>query len=337
MRILLIMDPGIPVPPTLYGGIERIVYMLANEYKKAGHEVTLLAGPGSYCDGTTVIFGKNNNNPSKLEWYKNVLYVWGYLAKHKDEFDLIHNFGRLLYLIPVLNHPAKKIMSYQRQVSPKGIRFATFLPNQNLIFTACSDNCAATGNVTGTWKTVYNGVDFSQYNFNGDINDTSPFMFLGRLDKVKGLHTAITAALKTNNKLIIGGNIPTTDDNYQYYKSEIEPLFDNEQIVYLGALNDEEKNHYLRQSKALLFPIEWEEPFGIVMVEAMACGTPIIGFKRGAVPEVVDEGITGNIVTDLDGMINAINQIKNIDRLQCREQANKRFNAAKIANDYLSI
>lgn len=337
MRILLIMDPGIPVPPTLYGGIERIVYMLANEYKKAGHEVTLLAGPGSYCDGTTVIFGKNNNNPSKLEWYKNVLYVWGYLAKHKDEFDLIHNFGRLLYLIPVLNHPAKKIMSYQRQVSPKGIRFATFLPNQNLTFTACSDNCAATGNVTGTWKTVYNGVDFSQYDFNGDINDTSPFMFLGRLDKVKGLHTAITAALKTNNKLIIGGNIPTTDDNYQYYKSEIEPLFDNEQIVYLGALNDEEKNHYLRQSKALLFPIEWEEPFGIVMVEAMACGTPVIGFKRGAVPEVVDEGITGNIVTDLDGMINAINQIKNIDRLQCREQANKRFNAAKIANDYLSI
>ncbi len=337
MRILLIMDPGIPVPPTLYGGIERIVYMLANEYKKAGHEITLLAGPGSYCDGTTVIFGKNNNNPSKLEWYKNVLYVWGYLAKHKDEFDLIHNFGRLLYLIPVLNHPAKKIMSYQRQVSPKGIRLATFLPNQNLIFTACSDNCAATGNVTGTWKTVYNGVDFSQYDFNGDINDTSPLMFLGRLDKVKGLHTAITAALKTNNKLIIGGNIPTTDDNYQYYKNEIEPLFDNEQIVYLGALNDEEKNHYLRQSKALLFPIEWEEPFGIVMVEAMACGTPVIGFRRGAVPEVVDEGITGNIVTDLDGMINAINQIKNIDRSQCRQQGYKRFNAAKIANDYLSL
>jgi glycosyltransferase involved in cell wall biosynthesis len=259
------------------------------------------------------------------------------LMTHKDGFDLIHNFGRLLYLIPVLNHPAKKIMSYQRQVSPKGIRLATFLPNQNLIFTACSDNCAATGNVTGTWKTVYNGVDFSQYHFNGDINHTSPFMFLGRLDKVKGLHTAITAVLKTNNKLIIGGNIPTTDDNYQYYKSEIEPLFDNEQIVYLGALNDEEKNHYLRQSKALLFPIEWEEPFGIVMVEAMACGTPVIGFKRGAVPEVVDEGITGNIVTDLEGMINAINQIQSIDRLQCREQADKRFNAAKIANDYLSL
>ena len=105
----------------------------------------------------------------------------------------------------------------------------------------------------------------------------------------------------------------------------------------MGALNDEEKNHYLRQSKALLFPIEWEEPFGIVMVEAMACGTPVIGFKRGAVPEVVDEGITGNIVADLDSMINAINNVEKIDRLKCREQANKRFNAAKIANDYLSL
>jgi len=311
--------------------------MLANEYIKRGHQVTLLAGPGSYCDGKTVIFGKTSDNPTNSQLYRNVLFVWKYLLSHKKEYQLIHNFGRLLYLMPVLNTRAKKIMSYQREVSPDGIRAVNFLPNQNLIFTACSDNCAATGNVTGTWKTVYNGVDFSQYHFNGDINDTSPFMFLGRLDKVKGLHTAITAALKTNNKLIIGGNIPTTDDNYQYYKNEIEPLFDNEQIVYLGALNDEEKNHYLRQSKALLFPIEWEEPFGIVMVEAMACGTPVIGFRRGAVPEVVDEGITGNIVTDLDGMINAINQIKNIDRLQCREQANKRFNAAKIANDYLSL
>ena len=337
MRILLIMDPGIPVPPKLYGGIERIVYMLANEYKKNGHEVTLLAGPGSYCDGKTVIFGKTNNNPSKLEWYKNVLSVWKYLMTHKDEFDLIHNFGRLLYLIPVLNHPAKKIMSYQRQVSPKGIRLATYLPNQNLIFTACSDNCGATGNVTGTWKTVYNGVDFSQYDFNGDVNEASPVMFLGRLDKVKGLHTAITAALKTNHKLIVGGNIPTTDDNYQYYKTEIEPLFDNEQIVYVGELNDEEKNRYLRQSKALLFPIEWEEPFGIVMVEAMACGTPVIGFKRGAVPEVVDEGITGYIVNDLEGMINAINRIDKIDRLKCRERAEERFGSAKIAKDYLNI
>jgi len=337
MRILLIMDPGIPVPPQLYGGIERIVYMLANEYKKNGHEVTLLAGPGSYCDGKTVIFGKTNNNPSKLEWYQNVLSVWQYLGKHKDEFDLIHNFGRLLYLIPVLNHPAKKIMSYQRQISPKGIRLATFLPNQNLIFTACSDNCAATGNVSGTWKTVYNCVDFSRYDFNGVINEASPLMFLGRLDKVKGLHTAIKAALKTNNKLIIGGNIPTTDDNYQYYKTQIEPLFDNEQIVYVGELNDEQKNNYLRQSKALLFPIEWEEPFGIVMVEAMACGTPVVGFRRGAVPEVVDENITGNIVTDLEGMINAINNIERIDRLQCRERAEKRFASAKIANDYLSL
>lgn len=337
MRILLIMDPGIPVPPQLYGGIERIVYMMANEYIKQGHEVTLLAGPGSYCDGKTVIFGKNSNNPSKLEWYKNVLAVWRYLAKHKNEFDLIHNFGRLLYLIPVLNHSAKKIMSYQRKISPKGIRYVTFLPNQNLIFTACSDNCAATGNVTGTWRTVYNCVDFSLYDINGDVDESAPLMFLGRIDKVKGLHTAIQAALKTNNKLLIGGNIPTTDDNYAYYKTEIEPLFDNEQIVYLGALNDEEKNKYLRQAKTFLFPIEWEEPFGIVMIEAMACGTPVIGFKRGAVPEVVEENITGNIVTDLNGMINAINHIENIDRMKCRQRAEERFNSAKIANDYLSL
>jgi glycosyltransferase involved in cell wall biosynthesis len=337
LNILLIMDPGIPVPPQLYGGIERVVYMLANEYIKNGHRVTLLAGPGSYCDGKTVIFGENITNPSDFERYKNVLSVWKYLIRHRDEFDLIHNFGRLLYLIPVLNHRAKKIMSYQRRVSSTGIRIATLLPNKNLIFTACSDNCAATGNVSGTWKTVYNCVDFTQYDFNGAINEASPLIFLGRLDKVKGLHTAIAAALKTNNKLIIGGNIPTTNDNFQYYKTKIEPLLDNEQIIYVGELNDEQKNNYLRQSKALLFPIEWEEPFGIVMVEAMACGTPVIGFKRGAVPEVVDEGITGNIVTNLEEMINAINNIEKIDRLQCRERADKRFASTKITKEYLSL
>ncbi len=337
MRILLIMDPGIPVPPLLYGGIERIVYMLANEYTKSGHEVTLLAGPGSYCNGETVTFGKNSNDPSDLDWYQNILYVWRYLLKHKGEFDLIHNFGRLLYLVPVLNNPVKKIMSYQREVSPNGIRAVTLLPHKNITFTACSDNCAATGKGIGTWRTVYNCVDFTQYDFNADVDESSPLMFLGRLDKVKGLHTAINAALKTNNKLFIGGNIPTTDDNYQYYKTQIEPLFDNEQIIYLGPLNDEEKNKYLRQSKAFLFPIEWEEPFGIVMVEAMACGTPVIGFNRGAVPEVVEENITGNIVTNLDEMINAINNIQYINRLKCRERADERFNAAKIANDYLSI
>ncbi len=330
------MDPDIPVPPTLYGGIERIVYLLANQYTKLGHSVTLLAGPGSYCDGQTVIYGKNGEN-TKAQRRKNIVNVWHYLYTNKAKFDLIHNFGRLIYLLPVLNHPVKKIMSYQRAVTPKGIKVISSLPNRNLIFTACSSDCVATGNVAGNWHTVYNALDFSSYHATGHVAADAPLMFLGRLDKIKGAHTAIKVAKTTGHQLILAGNIPTTPDNLQYYKSEIEPLIDNQQIKYIGALNDEEKNHWLGKAKAFLFPIEWAEPFGIVMIEAMACGTPVIAFNRGSVPEVVEEGVTGFIVTDENEMAGKVLSIDGFDRLACRRTAEQKFDINKIASDYLSL
>ena len=336
MKILLIMDPGIRVPPILYGGHERLVYMFAEEYIKIGHDVTILAGPDSYCSGATVVFGVNDLNRSTLERFTEAKFVWKYLRENRQKFDLVHNFGRLIYLFPILNHSIKKIMTYGRPVSQKGIKLVNALPNRNLVFTACSNYCVSTGNISGNWKTVYNAIDFSCYQLKEYVNDNAPLMFLGRLDKIKGLHHAIKVAKATNNKLIIGGNIPTTPDNYHYYKSEIEPQIDNEQITYLGALNDSEKSKYLGQAKALLFPIDWDEPFGIVMIEAMACGTPVIAFNRGSVPEVVTSE-TGIIVNDTVEMISAIKKVNEINRSQCRETAFRRFNIDKIAYDYLTL
>ena len=337
MRILLIMDPGIPIPPKHYGGHERLVYLFAEEYIKLGHEVTVLAGPGSYCSGKTITYGINDLKRPEWQKKKEVLFVWRFLSKNAKNFELIHNFGRLVYLAPILNTPVKKIMTYGRPVSVKGIKLLNSFPTRNIIFTACSNYCVSTGNIAGKWNTVYNAIDFSQYQLTKKAGADAPLMFLGRLDRIKGVHTAIQTAKKTGDRLIIGGNVSHTDDNYEYFKSEIEPLIDHQQIEYMGSLTDGDKNKYLGQAKALLFPIEWDEPFGMVMIEAMACGTPVIAFRRGAVPEVVQEGVSGFIVDNGREMADAVRVIGKINRSNCRKTAEERFDVKKIALDYLSL
>ena len=161
-------------------------------------------------------------------------------------------------------------------------------------------------------------------------------MFLGRLDRIKGVHTAIEVAKATGHQLIIAGNISHTPDNLNYFKTEIEPKFD-EQIKYIGALNDAEKNIWLGKAKALLFPIEWDEPFGIVMIEAMACGTPVIGFRRGSVPEVIQDGVNGFVVDNAMQMIASIDKVNDINRFTCRETAKNKFKTSLIAKQYLHM
>jgi len=336
MKILLIMDPDLPVPPPLYGGHERLVAMFIEEYTRLGHEVTLLGGPNSKAPSLKV-FGKNNSNLNKKPLQRNIelLQAWAYLYKNVHKFDLIHNFGRLLYLLPILNQPVKKIMTYGREITGTAIRRINRLPNKNLIFTACSNDCVSTGKVAGIWKTVYNAIDFSKYTLQKQVADNAPLMFLGRVEQIKGVLTAIEVAMASGNKLWIAGNI--AKEHQIYYEKKIKPLIDGEQIIYLGPLNDTQKNEYLGKSKALLFPIEWDEPFGMVMVEAMACGTPVLAIKRGSVEEVIDEGVTGMKVSSKEEMIEALLKLFEIDRTACRRKAIERFDVKVIAKEYLSL
>lgn len=332
------MDPGILVPPKGYGGHERLVYMFAREYARLGHEVHLLVTTGSQVEGCTVhSFGKEGFPPKKWDARMAIPTAWAFLWKHRNYFDLIHNFGRLAYLLPVLNLPVKKIMTYGREISSRNIRWINKLPNKNLVFTGCSKDLISRVRAGGRWEVVYNAIPFEKYTLQQDVAPDAPLMFLGRLEKVKGAHTAIAVAKATGHRLILAGNISPLPEEQQYFETQIQPYIDGEQIVYVGALNDEQKNYYLGQASALLFPIEWNEPFGMVMVEAMACGTPVIAFNKGSVPEVVKDGITGYIVEDFAGMTELIEKISNLNRRKVREYASSLFDVKVVASHYLRL
>ena len=332
------MDPGILVPPKGYGGHERLVYMFAKEYARLGHEIHLLVTKGSKVEGCSVHpFGIEGYPPRKINALLAIPKAWWFLWKNRDKFDLVHNFGRLAFLLPILNHQVNKIMTYGRIINKKNISLINKLPNKNIKYTAPSDWCVSTGNVSGEWHTVYNAIDFSSYTLVEKTSPDAPLIFLSRLERLKGAHEAIQIALETGNRLILAGNISNLPDEKRYFEEEIKPFIDGVVIQYVGTLDDEGKNKYLGLAKAMLFPAKTEEAFGMVMIEAMACGTPVIAYNVAAIPEVIFDHITGFVVEDKVAAKEKIQVVLNLDRKNIREVACSMFNVDIIAKKYLNI
>ncbi len=329
MKIALIADPFIPVPPLNYGGIERMIDFLITGLKKRGHETILLAHPDSVVPTKLVAFG---DQQSPLKHFHNILKVNSLRTFNPD---VIHSFGRLAYLLPFLFQNIPKIMSYQREPTLTQIGKAMNLARKNsLYFTGCSDYISNQIKPIAPSYTVYNGVEIDKYTFSTEVPNDAPLVFLGRIEPIKGTHNAIEVAQKTGKSLVIAGNIPP---EYQsYFDQQVRPHL-NEQISYIGTVNDQQKDVLLRNALAFLMPIEWNEPFGIVMAEAMACGTPVIGFNRGSVPEVVEHGISGFKCHTVAEMIEFVQQIDQIDRKKVRDEAERRFSSDVIVENYLEI
>jgi len=249
---------------------------------------------------------------------------------------VIHSFGRLAYLLPVLPLPIPKIMSYQRAVTARSVEMGTRLSRGTLSFTACSRQLMRA--VDGpAWQVVYNAVDTTQYQFEPQVPADAPLMFLGRVERIKGPHLAIEVARKTRRRLILAGNIPEGEEHRVYFKTEIEPHVDGREIMYAGPVDDAMKSELLSQVSALLMPVLWNEPFGIVMAEALACGTPVIGLSRGAIPEVVADGVTGFVCLNADEMAEAVGRVASIDRRACRDVAERRFSQPALVNAYETL
>jgi glycosyltransferase involved in cell wall biosynthesis len=228
-----------------------------------------------------------------------------------------------------------KIQSYQRHVTPRSVLLGNLLAGKSLTFTACSRYCASTAHLIGSqWVIIPNGVPVEKYHFSSSVPSNAPLVFLSRLERIKGVHTAIEVARKTKRELIIAGNHAASGDESAYFYEEILPHCDGKRIRYIGPIGDFQKDEILGNAAALLFPVQWEEPFGIVMVESLACGTPVIAFERGSVPEVIEHGKTGFICHSIDEMVEAVKNIPRIDRGQCRKRVEERFSDKVIVDEY---
>jgi glycosyltransferase involved in cell wall biosynthesis len=337
VRILLVMDPVIPVPPEHYGGIERVVADLARGLDSRKHSVTLWAAPGSHVPGSVQPFGRAG------EWsvwsnLRNTATLTMRFLSRPWEFDLVHNFGRLAYLGGVLTWPLPKVQTYMRPVNPANMKKVRALGARRLCFTAVSGAIRDTGVPGGgDWRVIYNCASPSAYTFTRADPRRAPLVFLGRLERCKGVHTAVAVAQRLGRELIIAGNISTLPDERAYFEQEVRPLIDGRLIRYVGVVNDAEKNALLGSAAALLMPIEWEEPFPVVLPEAMLCGTPVVAFRRGGVPEGIADGRTGFLCDTVDDMVRAVGALDSIDRAACRAEAERRFSTDAVVTAYETL
>jgi glycosyltransferase involved in cell wall biosynthesis len=255
----------------------------------------------------------------------------------RGRYDLVHSFGRLAYLLPVLPGSVPKLMSYQREISPRSVVWGERLSRGTLHFSGCSKFLIRPWADQPNWHVVYNAAPASAYTLQATVADGAPLVFLGRVEEIKGPHIAISVARAAGVPLVIAGNVPEGEREQAFFHRYIEPEIDDTSVCYVGPVDDAQKNELLGRARALLMPILWHEPFGIVMAEALACGTPVIGFARGAVPEVIQDGVTGFVCASQEDMVAAVRGLPGIDRTACRRDMEARFSEDVMVEAYVRV
>ncbi|MFL5240825.1 MAG: glycosyltransferase [Gemmataceae bacterium] len=333
MRILLTADPELPVPPRTYGGIERIIHDLIRGLRARDHEVALSAHSDSATPAHKIYAWRAQNSQGFANAWRNARALRG--AVRDFQPDILHSFSRLMYLLPLLPNRLPKLMSYQREPSRRTTTWAVRLARGRLAFTGCSEHICQEGRPAGgQWTAIHNFVDMERYTFRPAVAADAPLVFLSRVEPIKGAHLAIEVARRTGRRLIIAGNHGDSGENGRYWEDQIVPHLNRDGIEYVGPVNDEQKNELLGQAAALLVPVQWEEPFGIVFVEALACGTPVISCPRGALPEIVREGREGFLCRSIEEMVQTVNRLDRIDRAACRERVKHSFSADVMVGRY---
>ena len=333
MRILITADPEIPVPPVAYGGIERVVDLLVQAFRQRGHQVGLVSNAASACIADAKYGWRGTRSNRGLDIVANLRQLSRAVADFMPQ--VLHSFSRLLYMLPQMPGSLPKIMSYQRQPTARSVRWANRLAGGSLTFTGCSEYISRAGALAGgRWRAIHNPVDVDRMAFRDSVAADAPLVFLSRVERIKGAHTAIAVARRTGRRLVIAGNHAADGPERRYWDETIEPQLESGAIEYAGEVNDAQKADLLGRAAAMIVPVEWDEPFGIVFAEALACGTPVISTPRGALTEIVTHGIEGFLVKSVEEACAAVARLGEIDRHACRRRAVEHFSAGVIAASY---
>jgi glycosyltransferase involved in cell wall biosynthesis len=336
MKIAQIAPLWEEVPPRQYGGTERIVYYLTEQLVRLGHEVTLFASGDSRTSGLlkSVWPTSIRKNPPCIDASILTLAHAAKAFEKAGEFEVIHNHMGIQTLPLLASSEAASLTTIHDGFT--GDNLAVFNRYASLPYVTISDaqrNPAASINY---YATVHHGMPPGDFPFSACPNGSAPYLaFLGRMSPEKAPHIAIQVALESGWRLKMAAKIASHE--VAYWKQYVEPLVDGDQIEYLGELGHEAKCELLGGAAALLFPIQWKEPFGLVLIESMACGTPVIAFGLGSVPEVIEDGVTGFVVETKQEMINALDRVEALDRFDCRLRVEQYFSDSVMARNYLRI
>jgi len=337
MRILVAADPEIEVPPRLYGGIERIVDGLARRLQARGHAVCLMAKAGSTAKVEVFHGWPGRRSQSQMDTIRNTRALWKAVRSFRP--DVIHSFSRVAYLTPHLRGSIPIVMSYQRDPTQRAVRLAAKLAAPRVLtFTGCSDYIAACGRRGGgDWRSIPNFAEMDTLKFSPSVSPDAPLVFLSRVESIKGAHWAIEIARRTRRRLVIAGNHADSGPEADYWHKKIAPWIGRDGIDYVGPVDDRQKSDLLGQARAMVVPIQWDEPFGIVFAEALACGTPVISCPRGSLTEIVRPGVDGFLIRSVEEGCDAVEKAGAIDRSNCRRRAEEEYSPEVVVGRYLDL
>lgn len=335
MRILQIAPLWETVPPPAYGGTEAVVGLLADELVAMGHDVTLAASGDSRTAARLVsTFERSLRRADDLG--DRTPYDWRHIANalaQAGDYDVVHNHAGELAMVmsSLIQTPILTTTHCLTTPDTQPIwraysgAFNTISRAQRRHFLGLTPDAMYTGH-------VYNSIDVKTFPFSKTHGDD--LLFLSRIAPEKGAHIAIDVARRAGRRLILAGKVDAYDR--RYFEEVVRDQIDGEQIVFFGEADARQKRELYANAHCLLLPLQWEEPFGLVMPEAMACGTPVIAFPRGSVPELIAHGETGFVVESAADMADAIDDIATIDRARCREEVERRFAPRAMAQAYVA-